>query len=66
MNDSQIFGVSLRGILAIIVLSTVCLMQSLGMKVEEPLYSLALVIAGVYFGQKFPGNGTKEQPAKTE
>ena len=66
MNDSKIFGVSLRVILAIVVLGTVCLMQSLGMKVEEPIYSLALVIAGVYFGQKFPTNNVKDQSQKPE
>jgi len=35
-------------------IATVCAMQAGGLKVEEPLYSLVLMVAGFYLGQKTP------------
>lgn len=52
MRDSQIVGISVRGWIAMITVLTVCFMQAFGMKVEEPLYSLVLMVAGFYLGQK--------------
>ena len=52
MNDSTLIGVSVRGWIAMLCVLTVCLMQSAGLKVEEPLYSLALMSAGFYLGSK--------------
>lgn len=45
-----------------ITVVTVCAMQVAGLKVEEPLYSLVLMVAGFYLGQKtananLTGNG---------
>ena len=52
MNESSIFGVSVRGWLAVIVVLTVCLMSYFGLEVKEPLNSIALLSIGYYFGQK--------------
>lgn len=51
-DDSKIFGVSFRGWIAFIIVSTVCLMSSNGVKVDEPLYTLCTVCVGFYFGSK--------------
>lgn len=51
MSESNIGGVSFRGILALIVIATVCIMAYMGKKVEEPIYSLVLIVSGAYFGQ---------------
>lgn len=52
MNDSKILGVSLRGWLAAVLILTVCGMSVASIPITEPLYTLATVAAGVYFGQK--------------
>lgn len=51
-EESKIFGVSFRGWIAFIIVSTVCLMSSNGLKVDEPLYTLCTVAVGFYFGSK--------------
>jgi len=61
-EGSNLFGVSMRAWLASIIVGTVCV-QSLGVAasnllhnesvmVEEPLYSMAMMALGFYFGQK--------------
>lgn len=52
MHDSKLLGVSVRAWIAIMTIATVCAMQVGGLKVEEPLYSLVLMVAGFYLGQK--------------
>ena len=52
MHDSKLLGVSVRAWIAIMTIATVCAMQAAGLKVEEPLYSLVLMVAGFYLGQK--------------
>jgi hypothetical protein len=49
---SSMFHVSVRGWLAIGLAGTVCFMQATGKTVDEPLYTLATVALGYYFGQK--------------
>ena len=56
-GESKLGGVSVRGWLAAVIICTVCGMSFCGMKVQEPLYSLVLVISAYYFGQK-----TKQGP----
>ena len=51
-GDSQLIGVSVRAWLAILLTITVCVMALLALKVEEPLYTLATIALGFYFGQK--------------
>lgn len=53
-DDSRVGGVSLRGIIAIVLVFTVCLLAGFGVEVKEPLYSLSTLATGFYFGQKTP------------
>lgn len=50
-DTSTIWGVSLRGWIALIVVLTVCVMSGLAIEIKEPLYTLAGLIVGFYFGQ---------------
>lgn len=62
MAESSLGGVSFRCVIALLVIGTVCLMAYLGKKVDEPLYSLVLIIAGAYFGKtSSPVNGNGEK-----
>ena len=51
-NSSQIGGVSLRGLLAVFVILTVCYMSIMKTPVVEPLYTLGTVIVSFYFGHQ--------------
>lgn len=51
-NDSRVGGVSVRAWLATMLTVTVCIMALLTLKVEEPLYTMATIALGFYFGQK--------------
>lgn len=64
MGASRIFGVSLRGLLAMMAMATICTMQYQGKEVKEPLYSVVLLIVGAYFGQAI--NRTQKPDAKKE
>ena len=50
-DNSSIFGVSIRGWIAMVVVATICLMSGLKIDIKEPLYTLAGLIVGFYFGQ---------------
>lgn len=65
-EESKIGGVSWRGILALIVIVTVCILSYMKIKIEEPLYTLVLVISSAYFGSKgiTNGNGVKNEPSQ--
>lgn len=49
-DHSTAFGVSIRGWIALIVILTVCAMSISKVDVKEPLYTLAGLIVGFYFG----------------
>ena len=51
-SDSQFFGVSIRGWLATVLILTVCAMSAAKIEVTEPLYTMAALAIGFYFGQK--------------
>jgi len=51
-GESKVFGVSVRGWLAIILVVTTCAMSFVGRQVIEPLYSMVLLSIGYYYGQK--------------
>lgn len=51
-DDSRFGGVSVRAWIAVVLVMTVCLMSASGIDVKEPLYTLATVGVGYYFGQK--------------
>ena len=50
-DHSRAFGISVRGWIAIIVVLTVCAMSVGKIEVKEPLYTLAGLVVGFYFGQ---------------
>jgi hypothetical protein len=50
-DNSSILGVSIRGWIAMVVVATICLMSGLKIDIKEPLYTLAGLIVGFYFGQ---------------
>lgn len=50
-HHSVIFGVSVRGWIALIIVLTVCGMSALMREVKEPLYTLAGMVLGYYFAQ---------------
>ncbi len=51
-EESQLFGVSIRGWIAVILVSTVCLMSMFKIKVEEPMYTLVVMAVSFYLGSK--------------
>lgn len=58
MNESQLFGVSIRGWLAVLTVMTLCVMAFMKIKVDEPFYTIVISIVSFYFGQK-TGNTPK-------
>lgn len=46
------YDVSIRGLVVVLLVSTVSAMSLLGMEVKEPLYTLVSGAVGWYFGQK--------------
>lgn len=51
-DESKILGVSVRGWLAVLMATTVCVMSAGKIPVVEPLYSGFLMGLGFYLGQK--------------
>ena len=50
-SESQIFKLSIRGLLCLIAVGTVCGMSICKIEIKEPLYTLASLMVGYYFGQ---------------
>ena len=50
-KESKLFGCSIRGLIVLLVVTTVCIMSWMARKVEEPLYTLVGLTVGYYFGQ---------------
>lgn len=50
-RESHIMNVSVRGIITMGVVGTICAMAMRAIKVEEPLYSISFLCLGYYFGQ---------------
>lgn len=44
--------ISLRGVIAVLVVLTVCFMSLYGLEVKEPLYTLSAMTVGWYFGRQ--------------
>lgn len=55
-GESHLARVSVRAWAFLLLIITVCGMSIMGIKVEEPLYTLVGMAAGLYFGQKTQGN----------
>jgi len=51
-DESKAFGVSIRALLAIMLVTTVCCMSVMQIEVKEPLYTLVGFCCGFYYGQK--------------
>jgi len=54
-GESKVFGVSTRGWIAVIIVTTVCILSGFRIEIKEPLYGMALLSIGWYFGQKGVG-----------
>ena len=50
-GESKMFGVSIRGWLAVLVMFTVCVMSIIKNEIKEPLYTLSVAIMSFYFAQ---------------
>jgi hypothetical protein len=50
-HESHIMSLSARSLIAIIVVVTVCYMSIRTTEVKEPLYTLAGLVVGFFFGQ---------------
>lgn len=64
MNESKVFGVSVRGWLAATAVITLCATVLLQIDVKEPFYTVVISIVSFYFGQKNSAQqgGVNEQP----
>lgn len=51
-TESKLGKISMRAWLALLMVSTMCLMSACEVTIEEPLYSAVLLSLGFYFGQK--------------
>jgi hypothetical protein len=52
VEDSRLFSVSVRAWIVVIITFSICAMSLMGKEVVEPLYGLAYIAVGYYFGQK--------------
>jgi hypothetical protein len=57
MNESNIFGVSVRALIAFMLVLTVCVMSGLKVTVVEPLYTLCVVAVSFYLGKSTNQSG---------
>ncbi len=58
MNESNIFGVSVRALIAFMLVLTVCVMSFFAKEVAEPLYTLVMVAVSFYLGSKTTNGGS--------
>lgn len=66
-GESQFFSVSIRGIITLTVVYTVCGMSIFQVPVSQELWFLAGTVVGWYFGQKDKGNEeTKSTTTQTQ
>jgi len=52
--ESHVLSLSVRSILALVVLVTICYMSIKGTEIKEPLYTLSVAITAFFFGQQKP------------
>lgn len=50
-HHSVLFGISLRGWIAAVIVLTICVMSVLSLEVKEPLYTLGGMVIGYYYAQ---------------
>ena len=52
VHECSVWSVSVRGWLALMLVATVCALSGGDVVIREPLYSMAIMVLGFYFGQK--------------
>ena len=50
--ESKILGITVRGVIALIVILTVCVMSLLKIPIVEPLYTLVISVSSFYLGSR--------------
>ncbi len=53
-KDSHVFGLSLRGLITLEIITGVIVLAFCKVEVKEPLYSISLIVIGSYFGSQLP------------
>lgn len=53
-GESKIFNVTIRGWIAVELVTTVCLMAIFKIDIKEPLYTLVVMAVSFYLGTKNP------------
>lgn len=66
MNESNIFGVSVRALIAFMLVLTVCIMSGMKISVVEPLYTLCVVAVSFYLGKSSNQNNKTPEENKNE
>lgn len=51
-TESHIMNVSIRGLITMGIVGTVCALALKGLETKEPLYSMAIAALSYYFGQR--------------
>ena len=51
-KESTIFGVSVRGLIALTLILTLCGLACFSVDVKEPLYTLVSTVVAFYFGHQ--------------
>ena len=51
-KESSLFGITVRGWIAVIIVVTVCIMSLLRFDVKEPLYTLVISAVSFYLGSR--------------
>ena len=51
-QESRILGITVRGVIALVVIITVCAMSLLKIPIVEPLYTLVISVSSFYLGSR--------------
>jgi len=51
-TESRMFGVTIRGWIAVLIVLTVCAMSLMKIEVKEPLYTLVISAVSFYLGSR--------------
>lgn len=65
-SESVLFRVSVRAWISIMLTVTVCYMGLKSIEVKEPLYTLATIAIGFYFGRQSSQLRSTRQPDQTK
>jgi hypothetical protein len=65
ITESAFGGISMRGWLTFVIVLTVCFMSIMKIGIAEPLYTMATIVVGFYFGQNKQSTAVKPtEPTK--